>query len=428
MELSFTLRNVLVGATLIGAVGGMLGCFALLRRQSLLGDALAHAALPGVCLAYLLTRSKDSVPLLIGATIAGLVGALVILAITRSSKISEDSAIGIVLSVFFGAGIVLLTYIQHLPFGNQSGLDKFLFGQAATLVPRDIATIALVGTVVTLTVILFFQQFKLITFDREYALSLGIRATRFEILLTVLLVLIVVIGLQTVGVVLIVATLITPAAAARQWTDRLGVMLLLGALIGGFSGSVGAFLSASLERLPTGPVIVLVATVILQVSILFAPRRGQLWAWLRSRRMAGRIQQENLLKDLYLWAERNHERHATQVPWAFLRGGRGQSGSAIQRVASTLERRGELEREADGASLTDLGLERALRVVRKHRLWELYLSQRLELQSDHVHRDAEVMEHALDDATVGRIDELLGFPSRDPHGRAIPPGPSPSGG
>ena len=418
---SFTVRNVLLGATLLGAVGGMLGCFALLRRQSLLGDALAHAALPGVCLAYLFTGTKESLPLLLGAAAAGLVGALVILTITRMSGLSEDSAIGIVLSVFFGAGIVLLTYIQRLPFGNQSGLDKFLFGQAATLVPRDVINIAVVAVLVTLTVIAFFRQFKVLSFDREFAQSMGLPVLRLEILLTLLLVMVVVIGLQTVGVVLIIATLITPAAAARQWTDRLALMLVLAGAVGAVSGSTGALISASFDRLPTGPVIVLVATVFLQISLLLAPRRGQLWEWLRARRMSLRIRQENLLKDLYLWGERHEEEIDQPVPWPFLRGGRAQSGRQVSSLASRLERLGLIERLPDGARLTADGLDRALDVVRKHRLWEMYLSRRLQLASDHLHRDAEVMEHALDDDTVARIDDLLGSPTLDPHGRPIPP-------
>jgi manganese/zinc/iron transport system permease protein len=217
--LSFTARNVLIGATLLGALGGMLGSFALLRRQSLLGDALAQAALPGVCIAFLLTGSKSPLPLFTGALVAGLIGALLILATVRWSRIKEDSAIGIILSVFFGIGIVLLTYIQKLPEGNQSGLDKYLFGQAATLVEEDLKVMAILGGIVTLTVLAFYKELKLLSFDPGFGASLGLPMRRLEVLLTLLLVIVVVVGLQTVGVVLIVATLITPAAAARQWTD-----------------------------------------------------------------------------------------------------------------------------------------------------------------------------------------------------------------
>ncbi len=436
MELSFSARNVLLGASLLGVAGGVLGGFALLRRQSLLGDALAHAALPGVCLAFLLTHSKSPAPLLAGAMVAGLSGALLILAVWRFSRIKEDAAIGIVLSVYFGAGIVLLTHIQKLPFANQSGLDKFLFGQAATLVPRDVAVMAVLVTLVLAATLLFFKELKLLAFDREFGATQGFPMRRIEILLTGLLVVVVVVGLQTVGVVLMVATLITPAAAARQWTDRLGVMLLVSAAIGGVSGAAGALLSASVERLPTGPMIVLLSSAALIVSLVFAPRRGLLKAYFEGRRVATRIRRENLLKDLYLWAERGaapgdarrramHEwPHAEWLHWADLMGTRGQSGGQLAAVAKALARDGLVElseRGERGIRLTAEGLAAAQAVVRRHRLWEVYLTRRLELPSDHVHRDAEMMEHALSDEAVARLEELLGSPTVDPHGSPIPP-------
>ena len=226
-ELTFTTRNVLAGATILGIVGGVLGSFALLRRQSLMGDALAHAALPGVCIAFLLTGSKAAPGLFAGALVAGLIGAVVILNVVRWSRVKEDSAMGIVLSVFFGIGIVLLTYIQKMPYGNQSGLDKFLFGQAATLMPEDVRLMGWLAAATLLVVLLLYKELKLVSFDTEFATSLGLPARRLELVLTVLLVVVVVVGLQTVGVVLMVATLITPAAAARQWTEKLGVMILV---------------------------------------------------------------------------------------------------------------------------------------------------------------------------------------------------------
>lgn len=420
MELSFTARNVLIGATLLGVVGGVLGCFALLRRQSLLGDALAHAALPGVCLGYLLTHSKSPLPLFLGALVTGLCGALVVLAVVRFSRIKEDSAIAVVLSVFFGLGIVLLTAIQKLPFGNQSGLDKYLFGQAASLVPRDLWLMAILGTLVLATVAIFYKELKLLCFDREFGASLGFPTARLEALLTVLLVTVVVVGLQTVGVILIVATLITPAAAARQWTDRLSLMLVLAAAIGGGAGAVGALWSASVDKLPTGPVIVLCSSALLVVSLLVAPRRGLVWTGLRHLEMVGRIRRENLLKDLYLWGERRGEDWSIPVPWEHLMGVRGQGGGQLRHLAHKLRAKGLIEAGDRGARLEPPGLAAATQVVRKHRLWELYLTRRLELASDHVHRDAEAMEHALSEEALGEIDRALGFPTHDPHGRRIP--------
>ncbi len=421
MELTFTARNVLMGATLLGVVGGVLGSFALLRRQSLLGDALAHAALPGVCIAYLLTRTKSPGPLFFGALVAGVLGSLLILGVVRYSRVKQDSAIGIVLSVFFAVGIVLLTYIQKLPYGNQSGLDKYLFGQAATLMPRDLVLMTVLGTVVLVAVGLFYKELKILTFDREYGASLGFPMQRLEILLTLLLVVVVVVGLQTVGVVLMVATLVTPAAAARQWTERLGVMLLLAATIGGASGAVGALLSASIPRLPTGPVIVLCSSAVLVASLILAPERGLLWAALEHRRLVRRIQRENFLKDLYVLTERGEETWQKPVPWPLLMGLRGQSGGKVSKLARRLENDGLLAAGSAGAAFTEEGLSAAREIVRKHRLWELYLTRRLDLASDHVHRDADAMEHTLDDASLAAIDKVLGSPTHDPHGQPIPP-------
>jgi manganese/zinc/iron transport system permease protein len=420
MELTFTARNVLIGATLLGALAGTLGSFALLRRQSLLGDALAHAALPGVCLAYLITGTKSPLPLFAGALAAGLIGSLLILITVRWSRIPEDSAIGIVLSVFFGVGIVLLTFIQKLPAGNQSGLDKYLFGQAATLVTDDLKVMAVLGAVVVAFVLAFYKEFKLLSFDPDFGSSLGLPMRRLEVLLTLLLVVVVVVGLQTVGVVLIVATLITPAAAARQWTDRLGAMVLLSAGIGAAAGAAGSIASAAMSKLPTGPVIVLVSSSVLIVSLLFAPQRGILWARLRERQVAARIRRENLLKDLYLLGERKAD-WDTPLAWPHLMGVRGQTGRELAKSALPLLASGLVERIGDTLRLTAAGRREAEQVVRKHRLWEVYLTRRLELPSDHVHRDAEAMEHTLSEAAVADLEEALGFPRVDPHGSPIPP-------
>jgi manganese/zinc/iron transport system permease protein len=250
---------------------------------------------------------------------------------------------------------------------------------------------------------------------------------------------VVVVGLQTVGVVLVVATLVTPAAAARQWTERLGVMLALAALVGGGAGAVGALVSASAPRLPTGPVIVLCSSVLLVASLLLAPGRGMAWALLAERRLAWRIREENLLKDLYTWIERDlsaerslrgeastgsqasdYGAFTAVVPWPALMGGRGQSRGELRRLARRLARRGALAIEDDGLRLYPPGIADAAGVVRRHRLWEVFLTRRLELAADHVHRDAEEMEHALSADALRRLDELLGYPSVDPHGRPIP--------
>ncbi len=286
----YTLRNVALGSAILGIVGGVLGCFAVLRRQALLGDTLSHAALPGICLAYMLTGSKELPVLLLGAGLAGWLGTAIILRIVQDTRLDQDAALGVVLSSFFGFGIMLLTFIAKRNDANQAGLDKFLFGQAAALVTRNVITLGAIGGVALLVVALCYKEFKLLAFDTDFASSLGFNTNRLSILLTSLIVVAVVIGLQTVGVVLMVAMLIGPAVAARQWTNQLSVMLVLAGLIGALSGVAGAILSVTQSRLPTGPMIILSLTLIVIISLAFAPAHGLVWDWLRSRRQGRNLQ------------------------------------------------------------------------------------------------------------------------------------------
>lgn len=280
----YTLRTVALGAAVIGIVAGALGSFAVLRRQSLVGDAMSHAALPGIALAYLLTGQKDNLYLLTGAAIAGWLGTLAVLGIVRRSRVSFDSALGLVLSVFFGLGLMLLTYIQRQPDSSQAGLDKFLFGQAATLIQDEVRDMAVVGGIALLVLALLWKSFKLLSFDSDFGATIGYSIRLLDIALTTLIVVAIVIGLQAVGVVLMSAMIVAPAAAARQWTDRLGIMVLLAAAFGALAGVTGATISSTQTQLPTGPVIVVCISAIVLLSLLFAPNRGMLWAAMARRR------------------------------------------------------------------------------------------------------------------------------------------------
>ena len=279
----YTLRTVSLGASTLGLVGGSLGSYAVLRGQSLLGDAVSHAALPGVALAFLLTASKAPLVLMLSAAAAGLIGALAISGITRATRVPYDSALGLMLASFFGLGLVLLTYIQRHAGEKQAGLDAFLFGQAAALVEQDVITMAVLGGGALLVMLLFWKELKLLTFDPAFGRSLGLPTRTLDAVLTTLLVVAIVIGLQTVGVVLMSAVIIAPAAAARQWTDRLGTMVIAAAGIGALSGVAGALISASAAHVPTGPTIVLCMGAVVAVSLLLAPSRGLVWRWMRQR-------------------------------------------------------------------------------------------------------------------------------------------------
>jgi manganese/zinc/iron transport system permease protein len=298
----YTLRTVALGAAALGATSGALGSFAVLRKQSLLGDAISHAALPGIALAFLLTGSKAPLVLVLGAAVAGWLGTLLVMRIVNATRVKEDSALGIVLSVFFGFGLVLLTYIQKQPNASQAGLDRFLFGQAATLLQRDVVMIATLGGIALGIAALFWKEFKLLSFDPDFAASLGFPVRWIDILLTSVLVLSIVIGLQTVGVVLMSAMVVAPAAAARQWTDRMGRMVVLAGGFGALAGVSGATISSMSQHVPTGPTIVLCLTALVLVSLSLAPNRGLVWESVRQARNRRQLHMHSVLRDLHALA------------------------------------------------------------------------------------------------------------------------------
>lgn len=295
----YTIRNVVLGALVLGLISGTLSAFAVLRKQSLLGDTVSHAALPGVILAFIVTGQRAPLPLMIGAVIAGWIGTLFVLLVTSQTRIKQDSAQGVVLAVFFGVGMALLSWVLRQNNAEHAGLDKFLFGKAAATIAEDVLVMAAVGALTLLLVGLFWKEFKLISFDPGYAASLGLRVGGLNVLLTSLIVIAVVIGLQMVGVVLMSAMIVAPGVAARQWTDRLGVMVGLSALFGGLAGVAGALISSLQSQLPTGPVIVLVISAIVAISLLLAPNRGLIWEWARRQRSRQQLQTAAVLEALY---------------------------------------------------------------------------------------------------------------------------------
>jgi len=284
-QASYTVMTVTLGGGLLGALSGFIGVFAVLRRQSLIGDALSHSALPGIGVAFLLF-GRDLPFLLMGAGLASALSALFINLVLRTTRLKQDSVMGIALTSFFALGLVLLTYIQGRGDANQAGLDSFIFGQAAALVRRDLWLIGELGLVLVATVGLFWKEFKLLTFDPVFVRTNGYPVAFLEGLLTLLLVLTIVLGLQLAGVVLMVGLLIAPAVAARQWTRSLGALCLLAALFGATAGASGALISASTTDMPTGPWMIVMATFWVLVSLMFAPQRGLWWRWRRALRVS----------------------------------------------------------------------------------------------------------------------------------------------
>ncbi len=286
LTLEHTAQVVLAGCALLGLAGGALGSLVVTRRQSLVGDVISHAALPGVVLAFILTGSRSTPVLAAGAALAGLAGMTGAGWVLRRTRLKEDGVLGLVLAVFFGLGLMLLTWLQKRPDAAQAGLDRYLFGSAATLLAADVAWMAAGALVVLVVLALGWKEFSLLAFDAEYAAQLGRPVWWLDLLLTSLVVGVIVLGLQAVGVVLMSTLLVAPAVAAREWTERLGPMAGLAGVLGALAGLLGAGASLALERVPTGPAIVVAATALALVSLLAGTRGG--WLGAAKRRRAAR--------------------------------------------------------------------------------------------------------------------------------------------
>ncbi len=414
-----TVRSVVLGCTLITLTSSVVGCFTFLRKRALLGDAVAHSVLPGVCMAFILSGTKNPLIILLGAFITGWISIIAVDAITHKTKIKADAATGLVLSVFFGAGIWLLTSIQHMGNADQTGLDSFIFGKAASMVQEDVLVLGLTSVLVLTLIILLFKEFSLLCFDKNYAIVLGLPVKQLEFILTSITVLSVIVGIQAVGVVLMAAMLITPAAAARFWSDNILKMVLAASLFGAVSGIAGTFISYVAPAMPTGPWIVVVISSIAILSFLFAPSKGLLNKYHNSRTNKTKIMDENILKVLFQLGENDTLFHAV----------RSKNDISIKRnfnekeLSSGLHRllnEGFVNKTQGGWKLTEKGKLYGAKVTRLHRLWEMYLTEYLHLAADHVHDNAENIEHYITPEIERILDEQLKYPKRDPHNRMIP--------
>lgn len=418
----WTLENpnvvwVLLGSLLLGASAGVIGCFTFLRKRSLIGDAMAHAALPGVTTAFILFESRNPLVILVGAALSCFLGMFAIEYLSKHTKIKPDSALAIVLSVFFAVGIFQLTQIQKNPIAAQAGLDKLLFGQAASLVRSDVIILGSIAFLVMGFVTVFFRKLKLISFDRLFSQTCGVHTRTYDFILALMVVLSVVIGLQLVGVVLIAAIVLTPAAAARYWSNNLSTVVILAGIFGAVSGALGANISYAAPHMPTGPWIVVAVTMIFLCSMFFAPERGIVSRLLMQRRVRHKIHDENTLRTLYKLSETALEKGA-QIKNVL--NFRKMNARELYASARRLENQGYCRHVADSYLLSEKGVARALELTRAHRLWELYLHKAIDIPADHVHADAEEIEHILTPELEEQIIEQVGKDKLDPHGQKIP--------
>ena len=414
-------RYALAGSVLLGISCGVLGSFIVVRRMALFGDTLSHAVLPGVALGFLWNMSKDPVAIFVGATVAGLAGGAVVTLITQTTRLKEDTALGLVLASFFAAGICLLTRIQKISTASKGGLDAYLFGQAASLGKDDVILMGVITVVAVLLVTFFYKELLLTSFDAAFAKAVGFPVAIIHYCLMLLLAFSVVIALQAVGVVLVSAMLITPAAAAYLLTDRMHVMLLLASVFGVAAGAAGAFFSFLSTNLPTGPLMVMGASLVFVLAFLFGPKHGVISRWWRRQSRSAQIQRENTLKAIYHVLE-GREFEGEGVSLRELAERRRETIDDVRKQSRELKvhHMATLHDEGDSVHLTPEGWQRASEIVRNHRLWELYLTNEAHIASDHVHDDAEVIEHVLGEETVRQLERTLNHARQDPHGRPIP--------
>ena len=434
----YNTRIVLLGSILLGIGAGTVGTFMLLRKRSLVGDVVSHASLPGIAMAFLAIelaypgKGRSLPVLLFGALLAGLLAVLCTIGIRRFSRIKEDTALAIVLSVFFGIGIALFTIIQKLPTGQVAGLQQFIYGQTASMTSADVGLIGLASILVIAVSAALFKEFGLLCFDEEFGRSHGWPTTWLDLILMALVVCIAITGLQSVGMLLVVAMLIIPPAAARFWTDRLGSMTVIAAVLGGLSAWLGGVVSSLFARFSAGAVIVLAGTLFFLVSLAFGTRRGLLPRGLRQWSNNRRIGRHDLLRTLYEMLEprlESSEPDSSDDPLGDIHfasdevlSRRSWTRSRLSRLLDRATRDGLLQTVESGWRLTASGAEEARLVARNHRLWETYLILHADIAPNHVDRDADLIEHVLEPDLVSQLLETVS--ARYPQ-MQMPPSPHP---
>ncbi len=402
-------RVVVLGTTALGTACGLIGSFMLLRKRALMADAVSHATLPGIGLAFMVMvaaghSGKWFPGLLAGALLTGLLGMGLVLFLRHYTRINEDAALGIVLSVFFGLGVAILGLIQKMSQGSAAGLESFIYGKTASMLAADAWLIAAIGGLVLGLSGLLYKEFTLLCFDQDFAASQGWPVAWLDILLMTLVVLVTVIGLQAVGLILVIALLITPPASARFWTERLSLMTGLAALFGAAGGALGSVASALVPKLPAGAVIVLVNSSFFLVSLVFGSARGLLVRARDQWNLSRKVGHQHLMRALLEYEEATGQTTPTLEQLLVLR---SWTPAYLKTLLWRAERDNFVGRRGEGVVLTEEGRAVARRILRNHRLWELYLIHYADIAPCHVDRDADQVEHVLDTATIERLQDML---------------------
>lgn len=413
---NYTLFVVGIGSGILCLAAGVVGTFTYLRKRALIGDVISHSVLPGVAIAFMLTGVKNPLYFLLGAITSGLISIWIVDYVQAKSKLKPDTILALTLSVFFGIGVVLLTKIQHSGNAAQSGLDSFLFGKAASMSMLDVQLFSVIAIINVVCIAIFLRSFSLISFDENYAKGIGFNVRLIKGFLALLTVITVAIGVQAVGVVLMAALLITPAAGARFLTNSIQRMLIFSGSFGFASGVIGVFISYSGTGMPTGPWIVIVLSTFTLAAILFGKKRG-VFARMRVRQNNHiKINNENVLKDVYKVGKRGTK----TITVAELIQKEKYPAALLNTTLNRLEKLDYVDLVRGMIILSDKGRLAAREVIRKHRLWEIYLSKYFQLDADHLHDDAEGIEHIITPEIEIELIKLLERPEKDPHQSEIP--------
>lgn len=401
--------TALLAAALLGTACGLLGTFVVVRRMALTGDMLSHAVLPGIVLGIALHPDRNPLLVLLCAVAAGIAGTWSMSAIVRHTKLKPDAALALILSVFFALGIALVSRLQP------PGVHAFLYGQIAAIDRADLLLLAAVCAATLIVVPSMFRILSVISFDAPFSRLIGLRVKPVEILFYLLLTVVIVVAMQAVGVVLVTAMLVTPAAAARFCTNTLHKMAAIACALGALGGTLGVWISARHEGMPTGPLMALSVTALFAIALLFGKRRGLIPTHLRKRREAIRILGEDVLKKLWYSEElAGRETKLTEAEF------KQSLPGSIQSAFRKLQDASHIGIKDFKVNLTPSGRKRAAELVRAHRLWERYLTEQGGFKPDHVHDPAERAEHWLDEQGRRTLEENLGHPTVDPHGSPIP--------
>lgn len=401
----------LIASSLVGITCGLLGSFIVLRNMALIGDALAHAILPGVVVAFSIV-GMSTVGFFIGSVAAGLLTAIVITWIQGNVNTKNDAAIGIVFTTMFAIGVIGISSVNRMP-GVHLDLNDFLFGTTLGINNEDIYILIGIGIYVMISVLVFYRYLFVSTFQPVIAETMGISVRMVHYFLMLMLSFVIVASLKAVGVILVVAMLITPASTALLLSDKLHRVLIISSLIGLISAVSGMFLSIQYDTTP-GPMMAVMAAIFYTIAVFFSPKKGLVFKSIRNRKLRNKIHLEDTLKQAFRLQQKG------SLTFKNLQEQLGYNTNLLKKNLNKMARKNIVLLTPDLA-LTTSGQAQANKLVRAHRLWETYLVNEMGLSSEQIHEDAEKYEHLLTEDMLDEVDAKLGYPKEDPHGSPIPP-------